>query len=179
MTKKELEEIIIKMAIRHPDVLQYTKKFINTGFMEDINETINEHLLKTCGLNFSYTDYVDKNGEEVEITRYVDSFEKQEYISISKIPQFVNFAGTKIEILVEENELKTLPTKLLIKGQNKGGIMLSSINDELFRWYDAIHKISSKKPYQIDPSNNETKDAKRKVKVLHSNIINKQWQELI
>jgi hypothetical protein len=178
MTRRELYEILIKMAIRHPDVLQYTKEFINTGFMEEINRDINEYLQKTCGLDFEYEVIKVENGEEFNVTKYIDSFEYLECISINKIPKFVKFGKFEIQE-IEDKELKILPTKLLPKDQNKGGIMLSSINDELFRWYDAFKKISNETPYHIDPTNNETKDAKRKTEILHLYIINKQWQELL
>jgi len=59
-----------QMAIRHPDALKYTKEYICTGFMKEINKEINDYLYKNFGIDFSYVDYIEVDGEPIEVIKY-------------------------------------------------------------------------------------------------------------
>ena len=109
-----------------------------------------------------------------------------DYISINKIPKYyiLNLNSEeneylKIETFEQEQEIKKFPTKILLLGEKRNGLNLSSIDKNLFKWYDAIHKISNKTLYSLDDTGKCASDFKRKVKILHSYITNKQWEELI
>ncbi len=184
--KTSLKWILINMAIRHPNALIYTKEFINDGFIKDINEDINNYLYQNFGLDFSYIDYINQNNEPIEVIKYVENIEMYDYISINKIPKYyiLNLNSEeneylKIETFEQEQEIKKFPTKILLLGEKRNGLNLSSIDKNLFECYDAIHKISNKTLYSLDDTGKYASDFKRKVKILHSYITNKQWEELI
>ncbi|MCT7517365.1 hypothetical protein [Aliarcobacter cryaerophilus] len=186
INKTSLKWILINMAIRHPNALIYTKEFINDGFIKDINEDINNYLYQNFGLDFSYIDYINQNNEPIEVIKYVENIEMYDYISINKIPKYyiLNLNSEeneylKIETFEQEQEIKKFPTKILLLGEKRNGLNLSSIDKNLFKWYDAIHKISNKTLYSLDDTGKCASDFKRKVKILHSYITNKQWEELI
>ena len=75
MTNKDLtythyQYVAKQMALRHLDALKFTKEYIKTGFMKSIDKEINDYLYQNFGLDFSYVDYVDINGEPNEVIKY-------------------------------------------------------------------------------------------------------------
>jgi hypothetical protein len=170
------EEMAINMAIRHPDALKYTKYYILYGYIEDINEDIDNYLYNNFGISFESFKIFEDEGGEIHEEHYLSDSE----IIISKIPKVsTGLLSNIVEKPVHKELIDLEKIKLCPEGKNKGCVKLKSITDDVFTWYDSKYKISSKSMYSIDPSGNNSSEMNRKVKILHHYIINKKWEEIL
>lgn len=173
MTQEELEQIAINMAIRHPDALKYTKEFVLNGIMKEINEQINNYLFENFGLDFSYTDIKDINGETVEYNDFSDI-----NCSISKPTPYISLGKIKIYTLACKKKEIKIPPKTLKSSKDKNELNITSINHILFKLYDAKY-ISNMSVYSVDKTLNSTTRNNDKLNKLHNIINEKLWNKLL
>ncbi|MCD4758957.1 MAG: hypothetical protein K8R39_11850 [Arcobacteraceae bacterium] len=178
MTNKDLtythyQYVAKQMALRHLDALKFTKEYIKTGFMKSIDKEINDYLYQNFGLDFSYVDYVDINGEPNEVIKY-----SMENCIVCKIPIYVEFMNSKIETIPRQVDKIELPTKSLKASINTKELRISSIDEELFKTYDAKY-IFYKSKYSVKGNSNDNTRTNEQLEKLHNIIQEKLWTKLI
>jgi hypothetical protein len=174
MKKSHYEYVAIQMALRHPDALKYTKEYIEIGFMKEINEEINNYLYKNFGLDFSYINLVDRGGELFEVIEY-----SMENCTICNIPSYTQFMGNDIESIPNTNdEILQLP-KALKASSDTNELRISTIDEELFKLYDAEYNIIDVSKYSIKGNRNDNTRTNNKLQKLHNIIQEKLWTKLL
>ena len=99
MKRSHYTYVAKQMALRHPDALKYTKEYILTGFMREINKDINNYLYRNLGLDFSSIEFITVDGEPIQMDGY-----SEEECTIHQIPTFSILFGKLKEDIPEKSD---------------------------------------------------------------------------
>ncbi|WP_041962290.1 hypothetical protein [Sulfurospirillum cavolei] len=179
-TERDYRDIALRMALRHPDVMDMigNPNYYELREKRYLSEQEANYLYQNFGISTN-TISVHENGTEFE------EYDLSE-ARICHLPIQEKIGNSEIKTFKESNILQlSLPTKLTLTDALKGGVLIKTILQKdsngytLFDWYDAFHKISKKKPYDLDKTKSLNNKAKKDCKILYEWIMQKRWFDLV
>lgn len=179
-TEKDYRDIALRMALRHPDVMNIVGnpncyEFSEKRYLPEQEAT---YLYENFGISTSTISF-HEDGTEFEENDLAEA-------RICRLSIQEKIGNFEIKTFKVSNILQlSLPTKLTLTDASKGGILIKTILQKdsngytLFDWYDAFHKISKKKPYDLDRTKSLNNKAKKNCKILYEWIMQKRWFDLV